>query len=85
MRENLKSKHRYSNVIWSEKNLMHKAELPSNYFFQLFRISSFSIQAEQIKKGVICVQIMLEIHRTKHGRFQRQLFTHLFLSHPAGT
>ena len=29
---------------------MHKAEGPSNYFFQLF-------QAEQIKKGVIYVQI----------------------------
>ena len=29
-------------------------------------------QAEQIKKGVICVQIMLEIHLTEHGRFHFQ-------------
>ena len=35
----------------------HKAEHPSNYFS-----SSFThYQAEQIKKGVICVQILLEI------------------------
>ena len=26
-------------------------------------------QAEQIKKGVICVQILLEIHLTEHSRF----------------
>ena len=26
-------------------------------------------QAEQIRKGVICVQILLEIHLTEHGRF----------------
>ena len=26
------------NVIWSEKTLMHKAERPSNYFFQFFHI-----------------------------------------------
>ena len=35
---------------------MHKAERPSKYFFQLL----------QIKKGVICVQIVLEIHQTEH-------------------
>ena len=29
-------------------------------------------QAEQIKKGVICVQILLEIHLTEHGRFHFQ-------------
>ena len=53
------------NVIWSEKTLMHKAVHPSNYFFQFF-------QAEQIKKGVFCVQISLEIHLTEHGRFHFQ-------------
>ena len=25
-------------VIWSDKTLMHKAECPSNYFFQFFYI-----------------------------------------------
>ena len=48
---------------------MHKAEGPSNYFFS----NSFTYnQAEQIKKGVICVQILLEIHLTEHGRFHFQ-------------
>ena len=57
------------NVIWYEKSLMHKAVRPSNYFFSSF----FSYnQAEQIKKGVICVQILLEIHLTEHGRFHFQ-------------
>ena len=43
--------------------MMHKAERPSNYFFS----NSFTYyQAEQIKKGVICVQILLEIHRRFH-------------------
>ena len=53
------------NVIWSEKTLMHKAEHPSNNFSNSFTNN----QAEQIKKGVICVQILLEIHLTEHGRF----------------
>ena len=44
---------------------MHKAERPSNYFVQFFTYN----QADQIKKGVICVQILLEIHLTEHGRF----------------
>ena len=45
---------------------MHKAGRPSNYFFQY----SFTYnQAEQIKKRVICVQILLETHLTEHGRF----------------
>ena len=35
---------------------MHSAERPSNYFFQHFHTYS----AEQIKKGVIFVQILLE-------------------------
>ena len=48
---------------------MHKAERPSNCFFS----NSFTYnQAEQIKKGVTCVQILLEIHLTKHGRFHVQ-------------
>ena len=47
---------------------MHKVERPSNYFFSSFTYN----QAEQIKKGVICVQILLEIHLTEHGRFHFQ-------------
>ena len=35
---------------------MHKAERPSNYFFNTFTHN----QAEQIKNGVICVQILSE-------------------------
>ena len=42
------------NVIWSENTLMHKAVRPSNYFSNSFTYN----QAEQIKKGVICVQIL---------------------------
>ena len=61
MRENLK---KYSivieNVITSKDTLMHKAERPSNYFYNTFTRN----QADQIKKGVICVQILLEIHLT---------------------
>ena len=44
-------------------------------------------QAEQINKGVICVQILLEIHLTEHGRFHFQGRTPFYipvLSHPAG-
>ena len=40
------------NTIESEGTLMHKAERPSNYFFTHY-------QAEQIKKGVICVQFFV--------------------------
>ena len=39
---------------------MHKAERPSNYFSNTYTHN----QAEQIKKGVLCVQILLEIHLT---------------------
>ena len=39
---------------------MHKAEHRSNYFSDSFTRN----QAEQIKKGVIGVQILLEIHLT---------------------
>ena len=56
------------NVIWSEKTLMHKAKRPSNYFSNSFIYN----QAGQIKKGVICVQILLEIHLTEHGKFHFQ-------------
>ena len=47
---------------------MHKAVHPSNYFSNSFKYN----QAEQIKKEVICVQILLEIHLTEHGRFHFQ-------------
>ena len=48
---------------------MHKAERSSiNFFF----ISFIYIKAEQIKKGVICVQILLEIHLTEQGKFHFQ-------------
>ena len=50
---------------------MHKAERPSNYFFNSFTYN----QAEQIKRGVICVHILLEIHLTEHGRFHFQGLT----------
>ena len=39
---------------------MHKAEHPSNYFSNTFT----HYPAVQIKKGVICVQILLKIHLT---------------------
>ena len=57
MHENLKTSIVIKNVIGSEDTMMHKAVRPSNYFFQHFT-------HEQIKKGVICVQILLEIHLT---------------------
>ena len=70
MRENLKNKHR--NVIWLEKKnkktLMHKQSVLTI----IFSNSCTHNQAEQIKKGVICVQILLEIHLTEHGRFHFQ-------------
>ena len=47
---------------------MHKAARPSNYFSDSFTYN----QAEQIKKGVICVKILLEIHLTERGRFHIQ-------------
>ena len=57
---------------------MHKAERPRNYFFSSFFIYN---KAEQIKKGVICVQILLEIHLTEHGRFHLDNFLHTCLGH----
>ena len=47
---------------------MHKAVRPRNYFSN----ASTYNQAEQIKKEVICVQILLEIHLIEHGRFHFQ-------------
>ena len=72
VRKNLKKtkqkKHRYEKVTGSEVSLTHKAERPSNYFS-----SSFThYQAEQIKKGLTCVQILLEIHHSEHGRVHFQ-------------
>ena len=49
---------------------MHKAECPSNFFPNSF--TYMYNQAEQIKKGAICVQILSEIHLTEHGRFHFQ-------------
>ena len=46
------------NVIGSEDTLMH-----SNYFSKIF----IHYQAEQMKKGVNFVQILLEIHQTDHS------------------
>ena len=57
------------NVIWPEKTSMHKAVHPSNYFFQTL---SHMIRLSRYRKGVICVQILLEIHLTEHGRFHFQ-------------
>ena len=55
---------------------MLKAKRPGNYFANCFTHN----QAEQIKKIVICVQMLLEIHQSKHGKvhFQGWLtaFTH---------
>ena len=68
MRENLKISIVIKNVIWSVKTLMHKAVRPSIYFSNSFTYN----QAEQIKKEVICAQVLLEIHLTEHGRFHFQ-------------
>ena len=40
VRKNLKNKHSIKNVNGSEDTLIHKAERPSNYFFQLFHTLS---------------------------------------------
>ena len=61
MRENLKNEHLYlKKEIWSKDILMHEAERPINYFSNTFTHN----QAEQIMKRLICVQILLQIHRT---------------------
>ena len=38
LRENLKKSIVIKNVIRSDETLMHKAEFPNNYFFQIFHI-----------------------------------------------
>ena len=53
---------------------MHKAEHPNNYFSNSFTHN----QAEQIKIGVIFVQILLEIHLTEYSRFHFQGWTTSF-------
>ena len=68
VRENLKKISIFiKNVLWSEKTLMHKAECPS-----IFPNSFTYNQAKQIQKGVICVQILFEMHLTEHDRFHFQ-------------
>ena len=57
---------------------MHKAERPSNYFFNISFFFTHN-EAEQIKKGVICVQILLEIHLTEYGRFHFQGWTTFYI------
>ena len=59
---------------------MLKAEGPTIIFSNSFTYN----QAEQIKRGVICVQILLEIHLTEHGRFhfsRSDNFLHTCLGH----
>ena len=75
MRENLKTSIVIKNVIGSEDTLMHKAERPCNFFPTLSHIIR---PTEQITKGVICVQISLEIHLTEHSRFHIQGWTTSF-------
>ena len=41
---------------------MHEAEHPRRYISNSFT----QYQAKQIKKGVMCVQILLEIQQTEH-------------------
>ena len=54
------------NVILSEKTL--KQCVLAIMFSNSFTYN----QAEQIKKEIMCVQILLELHLTKHGRFHFQ-------------
>ena len=53
---------------------MYTTERPNNYFSNSFTNN----QVEQIKKGVICVQILLEIHHTELGRFHFQVWPTFF-------
>ena len=50
-----------NNVIGSEGTLMHKAEQSSIYTY--FSNSFTNYQIEKIQKGVICVQLLLEIYQ----------------------
>ena len=65
MRENLKKSIVIKIAIGSEDTLIHKAERPSNYFS-----NSHIIRLRE--KGVISVQILLEIHLTEHSRVHFQ-------------
>ena len=56
------------NVNGSDKNLMHKAKRPSNYFSNTFTHN----QAEQIKKGVISDQNFVRNTSSEYGRFHFQ-------------
>ena len=65
----------------SEATLMHKTERLSNHFFSN---SFIHYQAKQIKKGVISVQIVLEVHRrnTVEAIFKvEQFHLHTSLGH----
>ena len=64
MRKNLKISNVIKKVTRSEITLTHKQTVQAIIFS-----SSFThYQAEQIKKGVIYVHILLEIHQTEHSR-----------------
>ena len=54
MRKNLKISIVIKNVIWSEDTLMHKAERPSNY---VFNISTHN-QTKQIKRSNLCPNVV---------------------------
>ena len=60
--------------------MMHKAVRPSNYFFKSFTY----YQAEQIKKEVISVQILL-LNAVDFIFKVGKLFIHLSWSDPAST
>ena len=54
------------NVIGSEDTLVHKAKRHRNYISNTFTHN----QAEQIKTGAICLQILLEIHSRVHFKIE---------------
>ena len=64
VRKNLKNTHCFKNVIGSEDTFQGVlAIIFSRYFSNSFTF----YQTEEIKKGVICAKILLEIHRTEHS------------------
>ena len=69
VRKNKKISIVIKNAIGSEDALMHKAECLGNYFCISFTHYN---QAELIKKGVTCVQILLGIHLTEQSRTHLQ-------------
>ena len=68
------------NVIASEDILVHKADRPSNYFFQHFHHNQV-----QIKKGKMCVQILLkntpDLNTVESTFKAEQLHAHTCLGH----